>query len=283
MKTAYSFSVIRYVHDVVGGEFVNVGVALYAPQENYIDALCTKKYGRLSKLFVEVNGQQFRTLMNFLEIRIADARRKLETELQFDGKPEDVLEILYMVIPKDDSSLQFSSSGGGLTSNPTKTLEDLYERYVERYSEKAQHFARDDQEVWKIFKRPLEERRVVKYLQPHLVASTDYEYQFDHAWKNNQWRMLEPVSFDLENPESIKEKAARWLGRAVALQSSKEEFKLYLLLGKPSREDLMKAYTKAENLLHQIPVPKEFVREGEEDAFAAYVQSEIEQHASGKQ
>ena len=31
MKTAYSFVVLRYVHDVMIGEFVNIGVTLYAP------------------------------------------------------------------------------------------------------------------------------------------------------------------------------------------------------------------------------------------------------------
>jgi hypothetical protein len=29
MKTPYSFSVLRYIHDVVTGEFINVGVALF--------------------------------------------------------------------------------------------------------------------------------------------------------------------------------------------------------------------------------------------------------------
>lgn len=282
MKTPYSFSVIRYVHDVVGGEFVNVGIALYAPEQNYLDAICTKKYGRLSRLFVDVDGTQFRSLMNFLESQIDNARQRFKSEFQFEGKPGDVLEILYKIVPKDDSSLQFSACGGGLTANPEKTIKELYERYVERYSEKPQHAARDDQEVWKIFKRPLEERHAAKYLQPHRIVATDYEYEFDHAWKNNQWRILEPISFDLENADSIKEKAARWLGRAVALQSAEEKFKLYMLLGRPMREDLRQAYTKAENLLHKIPVDKEFVREDEAEDFAAKVQPEIEQHADEK-
>jgi hypothetical protein len=41
----------------------------------------------------------------------------------------------------------------------------------------------------------------------------------------------------------------------------------------------MQAYTKAENLLHGIPGAKEFIREGEEEAFAVEVQSEIEHHS----
>jgi len=37
MKTAYSFVVLRYVHDVMTGEFVNIGVALYAPAASILD------------------------------------------------------------------------------------------------------------------------------------------------------------------------------------------------------------------------------------------------------
>ena len=31
-QISYTYAVLRYVHDVTSGEFVNVGVALYAPQ-----------------------------------------------------------------------------------------------------------------------------------------------------------------------------------------------------------------------------------------------------------
>ncbi len=278
MKTRYSFSVVRYVHDVVGGEFVNVGVALYAPDVNFIDAKCTNKYGRLSKLFISVDGDQFRGLMSFLETQIDDARRKLEGEFQFSRKPRDILDILHRIVPKDDSSLQFSQPGAGLTADPDKILRELFERYVERYSEKKEYAARDDNEVWKIFKQPLEQKRVTKYLQPHQIVTNDYEYEFEHAWKNKQWRVLEPLAFDLGNAHSIKVKAARCLGRAVDLQNAKEKFKLYMLLGRPLREELMPAYTKAENILNKIPIAKEFVREDEAEDFANEVQREIEQH-----
>jgi hypothetical protein len=38
MKATYSFVVLQYAHDVVSGEFVNVGVAVYAPEAKYIGA-----------------------------------------------------------------------------------------------------------------------------------------------------------------------------------------------------------------------------------------------------
>ena len=153
---------------------------------------------------------------------------------------------------------------------------------MERYSEKKEQATRDDREVWKVFRRPLEEKRIAKYLQQHIIVAKDYEYEFDHVWKNDQWRVLEPLSFDLENAHSIKDKAAKWLGRTMALQNAKEEFKLFMLLGRPMRDDLMQAYTKAENILNKIPINKQFIREEEAEAFASEVQTEIEQHGGGK-
>jgi hypothetical protein len=129
--------------------------------------------------------------------------------------------------------------------------------------------------VWRIFKQSLDQKRATKHLQQHTIVSNNFEYDFGHAWKNNQWRVLGPVSFDLENAHSIKDKAAKWLGRATVLQSSREKFNLYFLLGKPTREELLQAYTKAENIPNEIPVEKIFVGENEAESFANNVSMKL--------
>jgi hypothetical protein len=53
MKTTFTYTVLRYVHDIATGEFVNMGVALYAPEAKYVSAICNSRYGRLSKMFLE--------------------------------------------------------------------------------------------------------------------------------------------------------------------------------------------------------------------------------------
>ena len=35
MKTTYTYTVLRYVHDPSTGESVNVGVAIYAPEAGF--------------------------------------------------------------------------------------------------------------------------------------------------------------------------------------------------------------------------------------------------------
>ncbi len=68
MKTAYTYTVLRYVHDTATGEFVNTGVALYAPEARFAGALCRTTYGRLRKVFPGMDGESFKSLMRYSPI-----------------------------------------------------------------------------------------------------------------------------------------------------------------------------------------------------------------------
>ncbi len=281
MKTAYSFVVLRYVHDMFTGEFVNIGVALYAPGAKFLGGLCNTRYTRLTSLFgkSEVDGDYFRGLMRYIEGRFDEIGDKLRTELPLNGVPSDVCEIAKTILPPDDSSLQWSESGGGLTEDPGKTLEDLFARLVVRYENRQQRQSRDDGEVWRVFKREFETQHVINRLRPKRITAPDDDYEFEHAWKNQRWRVYEPISFDLQEADSVTSKANRWLGRAINLNESSEKFVLHLLLGEPSLDKMRPAYAKAENILNKIPIEKVFVREHEAKAFSESLAREMHDHA----
>lgn len=110
---------------------------------------------------------------------------------------------------------------------------------------------------------------------PHLIQGSDYEYTFTHAWRNGLWNVYEPISLDLLDAESIRDKAVRWLGRAQCLSDAAEKFKLYALLGAPSDDRLRPAYIKAQNIMHKMDVPHDFVREDEAAGLARSLALEI--------
>lgn len=280
MKTAYSFVVLRYVHDVMTGEFVNIGVALYAPAAKYLGGLCNTRYGRLTSLFgkTEIDGEYFRGLMRYIEARFDELGDKLRNELPLNGQPSDIMEIAKTILPPDDSALQWSEAGGGQTEDPAKTLEDLFDRLVARYESRVQRPNREDGDVWRVFKREFETRQVLTRLRPKRIVAKDYDYEFEHAWKNRTWHMLEPISFDLLEADSILDKANRWLGRVMNLQDAPDAFRLHLLLGEPSLERLRPAYTKAENILHKMPGEPVFVRENEAKDFSESLAAEMAAH-----
>jgi hypothetical protein len=277
MRKSYSFSILRYVHDAVTQEFINIGVAVYSAEAGFLRVICTAHYARITRTFASIDGNRFRELTAYIEEKLNTIGRDLGSGLPFE--PGLAIEhVLARVLPPDDSSVQFSHAGVGLSSDLEKTIVDLFNRYVERYAIPNDASRRDDEEIWRAFKEPLAARHVTAYLQPKRISSLNYDYNFQHAWKNEIWHLYEPVSFDLADGGPIVEKANRWLGRATSLNDSPDNFKLYILLGEPQDKRLQGSFTKAQNILNKMPVKKDFVRESEAEAFAEEFEREVRHH-----
>lgn len=278
MKTPYSFSVLRYIHDIVTGEFINVGVVLYAPKVRFLSAICTPRYGRLTRMFSNVDGDHFRQVSRYIQARLEEEGERLATELPFDKLPLGVLEFTAKILPIDDSSLQFSPAGYGIAENLQETLEKLYNRYVEQYYDRPERHSRSDEDIWKVFKKSLEEKRILGNLKPHQIVGNNYDYEFKYCWQNQKWHIHEPVSFDLIEPASITDKANGWLGRIMSLNDGGEQFKLNILLGAPQDDRLKAAFVKAQNIMNRMPCEHEFIKEDEAEDFAENLRKEIEEH-----
>ncbi len=278
MRTPYSFSILRYIHDPVTLEFVNIGVAVYSAKAGFLGAMCTTHYARISHLFTKVDGNRFRQLNRYIQEQVNGLGGKLRGELPFESE-RTIEQLLARVLPPDDSSIQFSTpSGVGLSSDLEKTLVELFNRYVEQYAVRAGAARRDDEDVWRVFREPLERRHVASRLSTKRIVASSYDYEFQRAWKNGIWHVYEPVSFDLADGGSILEKASRWVGRATSLNDSSEPFKIHLLLGEPQDPLLHPVFMKAQNLLNKMPGNREFIRESEAEAFADAFQREVESH-----
>lgn len=274
MTAPYSFSLLRYVHDVVGGEFVNIGVALYAPDYHYVGARCTRRYARLSNLFVNVDGRHFRLVVDHLEHKINERQRLMEG-FQFEQPAVDVCELLQRVLPPDDSSIQFSEPRGGLTDDPEATLKNLFERFIGQYEVEHPRGLRDE-EVWRFYRNALREANIDQYLQPHTIRGRDYEYQFSHTWMNGQINAAEAISFDLVDSESIKDKANKWLGRMVSLKEANQPFTIYFLLGRPRRNKLRESYAHAQNILRKSPLKPELIEEDDAADLVEAIRKDLE-------
>jgi hypothetical protein len=277
MRTPYSFSVLRYVHDPVSQEFINIGIAVYSREAGFLRAICTTHYARITRMFAKIDGNRFRQLTGYVQERINALGEGLPSELPFE--PGRAIEhLLTRVLPADDSSVQFSDAGVGLSHNLENTARDLFDRYVERYSLNRDSNRRDDEDIWRTFREPLERRHVSMYLAPKRIVAPNYDYEFQRAWKNQIWHLYEPVSFDMVDGGSIVEKANRWLGRATSLNDSSESFEIHFLLGEPQDSRLQYNFIKAQNILNKMPGKKEFIRESEADEFADEFEREVRSH-----
>lgn len=277
MKTTYNYLTLRYVHDVVTGEFANVGVVLYAPAERILVARFSASYERLNALFLKIDHAHYRNLIRYLGNQFEELNEELQESLSIPPVT-GIAELVRRVLPQDDSSLQWSEASGGFTDDPKATLTLLYARLVERYVRTGEAASRSDEEIAKPFRLRLENKQVASQVQEKRIETSDYQYKFDFGWKNSIWHLYEPVSFDLVTPSGIIEKANTWIGRTTALSKASEDFKIYFLLGEPKTPEGHKAFIKARHLLEMAPGKKELVPEAEIEAFADGVADEIARH-----
>jgi len=184
------------------------------------------------------------------------------------------------VLPPDDSAIQFSLVGYGVAGDLDAALAELHERYVARYSDEQEVARRSDDEVWRVFRTPLERRNILPHLAPKKIVAPDYEYQFGAAWKNDIW-LYETVSFNLVGSNSLLEKADRWVGRSANLIESAEPLWLHLLVGAPQDRRLRDAFAKAHSILRKMSGNPELIMETVAEVLAADLERGIGIHDDG--
>jgi Protein of unknown function (DUF3037) len=117
---------------------------------------------RLRGVFPDLDRTAFTSMMaNIRRGFQRIAKHKMKTPL-FNSE-ETLSSIIREAAPVDDSSLQWSPLGAGVTDNPQATFADLYERFVARYDTSAKH-RRTDDEVWRPVLLKLEERHLASNL-----------------------------------------------------------------------------------------------------------------------
>lgn len=277
-KTPYTYIVLRYVHDIATGEFLNVGVALLAPEKRYVNAVCRTSFHRLKLAFPSLDGDSFRSAMRHVTHSFERFQQELLDELALRSDCSDVTAFAHAVLGPDDSSLQWSQMGSGVTTDPERALEQLYERLVMAYESKSVVHRRQDEDVWKRFSHVLQRRQVLKHFTPKTISVQDDQLEFKHAWKNGVWHCLAPVSFDLASPDSIRDKAHKWLGQIASVAGANEPFKLYFLVGEPTQSELRAAFESALSILSKAPVDREVISEADADALSDKLAAEVEAH-----
>src|ERR1700674_4370305 len=252
-KAAYTFQVLKYSHDPAAGETLNVGVVLYSAELDFLGIRLDHKCERLSKTFAGFDGEGYRYVLRRFESEVDRVREEYSRTL-IQASARDVSQITTELWPDTDLSIKLGPVLSGVTDDPEYALAQIFNRMVLSQYAKEEKPTRSDEEVWAIYKRPLLQRQLASVLTPRSMSTPEFNIEFDHAFKNTRWHVLQPVSFDLARADTVQRKATTWLGTGAALQGQKELGTLFLLLGKPQLGSLKAAYEKAKNLLNRMPI-----------------------------
>jgi len=275
----YSYAVLRYVHDPVSEESLNVGVLIFAPAIGFVRARIQHEYGRLSSAFPNFNGDCYRNVARHLESRVNSLMEgggdSFVLSCATDGSVND---LVASVLPEDDTCLRLTESRAGITSDPSLALDEMYRRYVLRYQLQSKKDCRTDEDVWRLFRNTLAEAEVLPKLRPVTIRGDAFTHEFKYAWENGKWHPLEPLSMDAEKSQTLQDRALRWVGRVTALRKDASMGKVHMLVGKPQLESLRTPYLKALDLLRTMPGDMKIVTEDEAESFAGEFRDLVVRH-----
>lgn len=276
-KEPYSYVVLRYIHDVLTGEFVNVGLVMVVPGRPLILSKSRKTFGRIKSVFPDLDSEAYKGAIDAIERGMRSVQRSLKDEGLFkDGKTAG--DYARIALPLDDSSLQWSPVGAGLTADPQKTFDQLYQRFVSRY-DRASERRRSDDDVWRPVEAKLKEHGVNIELESKRIQGDTDAVEFRHAWKNGRWHVYEPLSFDLSDADNIKDKARRWLGHLSAVKNGMtEDVQVHFIVGRPRNATLVHAYRNAVEILRQVPFDNKVFDEDQIEDFVNQIEDEVRHH-----
>lgn len=131
IRLPYSYVVLRYVHDIVRGEFANVGVVLFAFDPPFLQGRFSSDFRRLRAIFGEIDEAHLSSMLQHLDRAFAGFQPDR------DSAKRNITQLVQQLLPADDSSLQWSPPGGGMTEDVSGTLHHLFRRFVGQRSEPA--------------------------------------------------------------------------------------------------------------------------------------------------
>ena len=282
MKVAYTFSLVRYVHDPIAGEALNVGVLLYSRAASFIDVKLEYRYERFSETFAGFDGERFKQVLRYFCAAVEDEREALTAPVLFvadSNKLTTTADVAKRIWSDSGLSFRVSEPMGGVGENLPAILDELFRRFVtSQYARQHPEHLTDDQ-VWSRYRAKLPSD-VTRNLRPKEFQTPDFAIQFEHAFENERWHLLQPLSMDYSKAALIQEKAVRWLGAAMSLTEASEAAngKLYFLLHPPELVMHHDAYVRAKNILNKVPLDHEIYEEDE----AAGLVAELRSHIGGE-
>lgn len=279
----FEFAPIRYVHDPVLDESLNVGVALFIPRRGEFLIEIDDSFHRLSQAFPGFDGLTYRRAAHELLAVAHTVAKESQRELKADrdlfreGGIKSFMSAAARALPDAESSLRLGRVSVGVTEDPEHELASLFHRLVKANQVPQKDQKRSDEQIWHDFQRELTPKVKAK-LEPRTIRTKVVDVEFEATFENGDVHAIQPLSFDYVKADTISAKAARWVGLGVALEAARAVQRLYLLLGRPGRRENRRAFDRAKDLLHQMPLKHELVEESNAKAFSTELASFMKEH-----
>lgn len=221
-RIACQYAIVRFAPFVETGEFANVGILMMSAKERYFGfKLETRRHGRITKFFEELEAKQYRAALEDLKEELARTHELLKRhgfDRRFKTNDEPFARALFdEIVRPRESIVRFSEPRVVLADNPKTKLNELFAYYVER------NF------VTKKYKETVMENGVRGWLraarlqdrfQPQLLGDDEFQTRFPFVQLADKHavKAIKPLFLGQDRTTRIIEYGATWALRITELR-----------------------------------------------------------------
>ena len=216
-RLACQYAIIRFLPYAETGEFANVGIVLACPETGFLDArlMPTKKTGRITGFFEQLDKQIYRDTLNYLDDELQRVRQMVRDAGHRDSGALVKQMFAGLTRPRE-ALLRFSETRVVLAEEPTVTLDKLFARFVERdFANKQYH----DKLLERGVREVLVRANLREYFKPAEVGSESLHIQvpFVHIRDGQPTHAIKPLDLGKDEANQVYEHGGHWLERVRRL------------------------------------------------------------------
>jgi hypothetical protein len=280
MNDLFTYQILKYKSSIVAGEAVNVAVLFYFSKLNHFE-LVKGDLKRPKSIFPDFDSKLVSHYLDIIEDKINNS------QLNFSKTPDEKSIQKYVhenILAIDAAGLVFDA--------PVKVTEGLntIAETVSAYSQlllpgitnqkQSQVHHNEKYLISNYLKKITAQNKDIekKLTKNKTIKTNTVSLTFDIAWKNGTLNHVKPISFDLNKPKEIQNKASQYFGYVYQLAeyAKKNSFRFDFLVSKPQNKELIKDYENALDILDfDNTVPKRIITEEDLDKYSQETVNEL--------
>jgi hypothetical protein len=276
MSGVFKYSLLKYVHSDLLGEYLNVGILFYFPNSDSLRFLFPRSLSRLKDLYKDHFSEKL--ILATLKTLSQTAKDRYDYQrnnsLNFLGL--EFADLQQWLLPLDSTALRFGSTKTAVIYGQEEVImSDYFNMYFSYFESTASQVKRKDEEfiskkVRGILKEKDSEYQRFILSDPEVSAPIlpDGKFSFDFSWNNHVTHYVKPISFDLLESKSINTKAAQYYGYLSALADQIGEDTVDILTTRPQNRSLWVNYDKALTMIDRVLISKKIVQQAEYETYA---------------
>ena len=277
MNKTYQYSILSYRHSKVLNESINLGLLVYSRDDRRLDFIYPKHLARLTTIYPNVSTSLIRKFLRSFENRAMSLTQKWSNiqTLSFDEDLSKLIKDLFLDI--DATSLHFSSISKGIYKDFSPLRDYLRSQFFSFYDgQKSEKY--DEVRITDFISNRLKSAPIKAFekFNREIEISNGITFErFPYSWINGHENILVPISFDLEQKDSIKRKSYQWYGVLESFQeiSVEKSYNFDLFITRPKFRENFKIYDQAVSVIDNTSTSKRIV---EQDGFNRYLDDAVE-------